>query len=190
MVVRGLSVYISVRQASTSKLYEYKSPRLFLLVVAILRQYCTTNKIVSHMEKNDSIKSLLKRMVYAIALFLFAVVVIITWYNNRPVPSNVNNCEQVDEDSIYFSSSSYEIPSTKTFRTSDRCNDEEYWNSVAREKALKEMGREDAAKLERNARLNYMQGGGYHSSDGTPQVHFQGSKEQEEQLRMMDEMGW
>lgn len=166
-----------------------KAHDYFLLAVAILRQYCKTNKIVNHMEKNDSAKSLLKRMGYAMALFLLAFVIFTTWYEDRTVTINVNSYEFSPKDSIY-SYSPYKSYSTKTYKTSDRSNDDEYWNSVAREKALKEMGREDAARLERNARLNYMQGGGYHSSDGTPQVHFQGSKEQEDQLIMMDEMGW
>ncbi len=141
------------------------------------------------MEKNDSLKSLLKRMGYAMALFLVAFVIFTTWYENRTETINVNSYDSSSTDSIY-SYSPYKNSSTRTYETSDRSNDDEYWNSVARENALKEMGREDAAILERNARLNYMQGGGYHSSDGTPQVHFQGSKEQEEQLRMMDEKGW
>lgn len=78
----------------------------------------------------------------------------------------------------------------KSSGTTDRSNDEEYWNSVARQKELEDRGMDRAAEMERKARLEYMQGGGYHSPDGTPQVHFQGSQEQAEQLRMMDEMGW
>ena len=74
--------------------------------------------------------------------------------------------------------------------TTDRSNDEEYWNSVARQNELEEMGYDGAANMERNARQEYMRGGGYHAPDGTPQVHFQGSREQAEQLRQMDEMGW
>lgn len=74
--------------------------------------------------------------------------------------------------------------------TTDRSNDDEYWNSVARQNELEEMGYEGAANMERNARQEYMRGGGYHAPDGTPQVHFQGSREQAEQLKQMDEMGW
>jgi hypothetical protein len=38
---------------------------------------------------------------------------------------------------------------------------------------------------------DFVNRGPYHSKyDGRTQVHFQGSKEQEEQLRQMDEMGW
>lgn len=82
------------------------------------------------------------------------------------------------------------IKSDSKTRSSDRTNDDEYWASVSRQKALEDMGMDDAAKIERNARLKYVQGGGYHSKDGSSQVRFQGSKEQAEQLRMMDEMGW
>lgn len=69
-------------------------------------------------------------------------------------------------------------------------DDKEYWNSVNREKKLRDMGMKEAAELERKARIRYLEGGGYNSKDGGKQVHFQGSKEQEEQLRQMDEMGW
>lgn len=69
-------------------------------------------------------------------------------------------------------------------------NDREYWESVNREEHLRKIGMDDAADLEHKARIRYLEGGGYHSKDGGSQVHFQGSKEQEEQLRQMDEMGW
>lgn len=69
-------------------------------------------------------------------------------------------------------------------------DDDEYWNSVAREKALKDAGLYDAAKIERKARLNYLKGGGYTSTDGGSQVHYQGSKEQKEHLEEMDRRGW
>ena len=53
---------------------------------------------------------------------------------------------------------------------------------------------EGAATIERNARIEYMQGGGYTSPDGTKQVHYQGSKEQKSDLEMIDayfnEHGW
>ena len=68
--------------------------------------------------------------------------------------------------------------------------DENYWNSISRERALKDAGMEDAARMERKARQNYMQGGGYTSPNGERQIHFQGSKEQQEQLKKMDELGW
>lgn len=80
--------------------------------------------------------------------------------------------------------------STKNNNTTDRSNDDEYWNSVTRQNELVEMGYDGAANMERNARQEYMRGGGYHAPDGTPQVHFQGSREQAEQLKQMDEMGW
>ena len=69
-------------------------------------------------------------------------------------------------------------------------DDDEYWNSVAREKALKDAGLYDAAKIERKARLDYLKGGGYTSTDGGSQVHYQGSKEQKEHLEEMDRRGW
>lgn len=68
--------------------------------------------------------------------------------------------------------------------------DENYWNSIEREQALKDAGLGNAAKIERNSRLNYLKGGGYTSPDGGRQIHFNGSKEQQEQLRKMDELGW
>lgn len=93
-------------------------------------------------------------------------------------------------------STEYEVSNTtlhnhsNNSNTTDRSNDEEYWNSVACQNELEEMGYDGAANMERNARQEYMRGGGYHAPDGTPQVHFQGSREQAEQLRQMDEMGW
>lgn len=80
--------------------------------------------------------------------------------------------------------------SKKRGRGTMNADDKEYWNSVNREKKLRDMGMKDAAELERKARIRYLEGGGYNSKDGGKQVHFQGSKEQEEQLRQMDEMGW
>lgn len=68
--------------------------------------------------------------------------------------------------------------------------DANYWNSISREQALEDAGLEDAAKIERKARQDYMRGEGYTSPDGGRQIHFQGSKEQQEQLEMMDELGW
>ena len=88
-------------------------------------------------------------------------------------------------------SPSYNITSpTKYNSTSDRTNDDEYWKSISRQKELEDIGMDGAANMERNARQEYIRGGGYHSQDGTPQVHFQGSREQAEQLQQMDEMGW
>ena len=68
--------------------------------------------------------------------------------------------------------------------------DANYWNSVSRERALKNAGLEDAAKIERKARQDYMQGGGYTSPTGGRQIHYQGSEEQKEHLRKMEELGW
>lgn len=69
-------------------------------------------------------------------------------------------------------------------------NDEEYWRSVNREEALKNMGLNDAARLERKARLEYLQGGGYTSPNGGSQVHYQGSEEQREHIEEMERRGW
>lgn len=68
--------------------------------------------------------------------------------------------------------------------------DENYWNSVGREQELKDAGLDDAAKIERNSRLDYLKGGGYTSPDGGRQIHYKGSKEQQEDLKKMDELGW
>lgn len=76
------------------------------------------------------------------------------------------------------------------YRRKPSMDDKEYQNSLNRQHVLEEMGMDDAAELERKARIRYLEGGGYHSKDGGSQVHFQGSKEQEEQLKQMDEMGW
>lgn len=78
--------------------------------------------------------------------------------------------------------------------SSPRVEDDKYWESVNREQALKDAGLEDAAALERKARRKYMNGGGYTSSDGSKQVHYQGSQEQKSDLEMIDayfnEHGW
>ena len=68
--------------------------------------------------------------------------------------------------------------------------DNEYWNSVNREKALRDAGMKDAANIEKKARQNYLQGKGYTSPSGGSKVHFQGSKEQQEQLEEMKRRGW
>lgn len=80
--------------------------------------------------------------------------------------------------------------STNRYVSRGSDNDKEYWNSVQREKALKAMGMDDAAEIERQSRLKYLQGGGYSSPDGGSQVHYQGSKEQQEDLRRIELMGW
>lgn len=68
--------------------------------------------------------------------------------------------------------------------------DENYWNSISREQELKDAGLDNAAKIERNSRLDYLKGGGYTSPDGGRQIHYKGSKEQQEDLKKMDELGW
>lgn len=65
--------------------------------------------------------------------------------------------------------------------------DDECWESVGREKQLRDAGMDDAADLERKSRLNYMKGDGCTSSDGSRQIHYQGSKEQQRDLDLIDE---
>ena len=83
----------------------------------------------------------------------------------------------------------YEISQPRGYNSMGS-NDKEYWESVQREKALKEMGMKDAARIERQRRLKYLQGEGYTSPNGGSQVHYQGSKEQQEDLRRIEQMGW
>ena len=64
--------------------------------------------------------------------------------------------------------------------------DENYWNSMAREQMLKDMGMEEAARMERDARLRYMRGEGYTSPNGGQQVHYKGSAEQQADLDAID----
>ena len=45
---------------------------------------------------------------------------------------------------------------------------------------------EGAATMERNARREYMKGGGYTAPDGSKQVHYKDSKEQKEMLELID----
>lgn len=104
-----------------------------------------------------------------------------TYQNKKETPSKEESINMVNPQSSTTESYS---------RTGDRSDDSEYWNSVAREEYLRDMGYDGAANMEKKARLEYQQGGGYHAPDGTPQVQFQGSREQAEQLRQMDELGW
>ena len=71
--------------------------------------------------------------------------------------------------------------------TNDYSNDKEYWQSVEREERLRDAGMENAAEIERNSRLDYMQGEGYTSPTGERQVHYKGSAEQQRDLDMIDE---
>ena len=72
--------------------------------------------------------------------------------------------------------------------------DDKYWESISREQALKDAGMDGAATIERNARREYMNGGGYTAPDGSKQVHYKGSQEQKSDLEMIDayfnEHGW
>lgn len=67
-----------------------------------------------------------------------------------------------------------------------RVEDDKYWESISREQALKDAGMDGAAAIERKARQEYMQGGGYTAPDGSKQVHYQGSQEQKSDLEMID----
>lgn len=75
-----------------------------------------------------------------------------------------------------------------------RVEDDKYLESLDRERALKDAGMDGAAAIERNARREYMKGGGYTAPDGSKQIHYNGSKEQESDLEEIDayfnEHGW
>ena len=66
-------------------------------------------------------------------------------------------------------------------------HDNEYWQSVSREKYLRDAGLNNAADMERNSRQQYMRGKGYHSPNGGRQIHYNGSKEQQRDLNAIDE---
>lgn len=91
--------------------------------------------------------------------------------------------------SSYSSESSYSSGKVRGYGSMN-ADDDEYWESVNREEALKKAGLDDAAKIERRARIKYLQGEGYTSPDGGSQVHYQGSKEQQEHLEEMKRRGW
>lgn len=69
----------------------------------------------------------------------------------------------------------------------DRMDSDEYEKSLAREVYLEQIGMKDAAKIERNKRREYLRGGGYDSKDGGKQVHYNGSKQQQDDLNAIDE---
>ena len=93
-------------------------------------------------------------------------------------------------ESAWFSTSTPWDDKKSSGHNSMDADDEEYWKSVNREKALKDAGMDEAAKIERKARQNYLKGGGYTSPNGGSQVHYQGSKEQQEHLEEMRRRGW
>ena len=93
-------------------------------------------------------------------------------------------------ESAWFSTSTPRDDKKSSGHNSMDADDEEYWKSVNREKALKDAGMDEAAKIERKARQNYLKGGGYTSPNGGSQVHYQGSKEQQEHLEEMRRRGW
>lgn len=65
--------------------------------------------------------------------------------------------------------------------------DANYWQSIEREQQLRDAGMDGAANIERNARREYMRGGGYTSPNGGKQIHYEGSREQKRDLDMIDE---
>lgn len=71
--------------------------------------------------------------------------------------------------------------------TNDFSYEKEYWQSVEKEEQLRDAGMENATEIERNSRLDYMQGEGYTSPTGEKQVHYKGSIEQQRDLDMIDE---
>lgn len=67
-----------------------------------------------------------------------------------------------------------------------RMETDEYKRSVAREEYLRQAGLKDAAKIERQRRLEYLKGNGYESKDGGTQVHYKGSAQQQRDLDAID----
>ena len=98
------------------------------------------------------------------------------------------------KEQLKSSASDISTSSTKKYIKPGSENDEVYWNSIQREQMLKDAGMHDAARMERNARLQYLQGGGYTAPNGSKQVHYQGSQEQKSDLEMIDayfnDHGW
>ena len=116
------------------------------------------------------------------------------WIHPDQKISHINSC---DTDALYLDSISNDTiyenynaeHNSKDHNSMDE-DGEEYWNSVNREKSLRDAGQDGAADIEHKSRIEYLQGGGYHSQDGGSQVQFQGSQEQKEQLEDMDKRGW
>ena len=101
----------------------------------------------------------------------------------------LSNAIKSEYKSSYSSESSYSSGKVRGYGSMN-ADDDEYWESVNREEALKKAGLDDAAKIERRARIKYLQGEGYTSPEGGSQVHYQGSKEQQEHLEEMKRRGW
>ncbi|MBR3938670.1 MAG: hypothetical protein IKJ67_01670 [Bacteroidales bacterium] len=68
--------------------------------------------------------------------------------------------------------------------------DKEQQRSINREIQLRDDGMDEAANIERDLRRDYLRGGGYTSPDGGRQVHYQGSREQQEMLDLIDSYNW
>ena len=101
----------------------------------------------------------------------------------------LSNAIKSEYKSSFSSESSYSSEKVRGYGTMN-ADDDEYWESVNREEALKKAGLDDAAKIERRARIKYLQGDGYTSPNGGSQIHYQGSKEQQEHLEEMKRRGW
>ncbi len=123
-------------------------------------------------------------------LYLLFLVAVITGCVNNQSPNATNNqlppnatvVDKATNDSYSSTNSNY------------ISNDENVTKSVVKEQVLREVGMEGAANIERRAREEYNNGGGYTSKDGGRQIHYQGSKEQKRDLEMIDayfnEHGW
>lgn len=74
-------------------------------------------------------------------------------------------------------------------KTPDK-EDEQYLRSINREQELRDAGMDEAANIERDLRRDYLRGGGYTSPDGGRQVHYQGSREQQDMLDLIDSYNW
>ncbi len=127
----------------------------------------------------------MKKVLY----LLFLVAVITGCVNNQS--SNATNNQLPPNATVVDKATNDSYSSTNSNYIS---NDENVTKSVVKEQVLREVGMEGAANIERRAREEYNNGGGYTSKDGGRQIHYQGSKEQKRDLEMIDayfnEHGW
>jgi hypothetical protein len=115
-------------------------------------------------------------------LYLLFLVATITSCVNNQSPNATNN-QLTPNDTILDEVVEDGYSPTNNSNIS---NDENVTESVEKEQALREMGMDGAANIERRAREKYNDGGGYTSEDGSRQIHYQGSKEQKRDLEMID----
>lgn len=99
------------------------------------------------------------------------------------IPEAASSSSNHNADSVAKTSDS----SLEENAVGGRSVDKNVSNSMEREQSLRDAGMDRAANIERNARRKYNQGGGYTSKDGGRQVHYNGSREQQNDLRMIDE---